>query len=394
MGFLFVDEKRIKKRENPRRHHKECTVFGRALLRVTLNGKLLKHNGRIVVFKSCHILILVIFILFTNEAAFSKAMTLKFASIGPNKGYIGDAEQLFFDEIEKQTNGKLLIQRSSNYIFKPNAIFDAVRSGRAELAALNIAYYPKRLILNSAIYLFQRGPTHYNNIMWVYDQIYKEFPVLNNELKQFNQKTIYRFANLPTAVFFNKPVNSVDDFKGKRIRCTSRWDIEILKGIGAIPITSSIENLYTALKTNAIEGLMTSVSAPLIQSKEVTQYVFISRELWTPRPLQITINLDTWNHLPNEIKKGIEIAAINAREKMAENYLNWFEISIAEHKKMGRTIVFASKEDISTWIQQAEAKHVLTQWQTEAKDAGYQDAYFLLSRIQKVINVGIDREKM
>ncbi len=345
-------------------------------------------------FKSSQILILAIFIIFTNEIAFSKPMTLKIATYGPPKGYIGNAEQLFFDEIEKQTDGQLVIERSNNFNFKPNEIFDAVRSGKVELAALNIAYYPKRLFLNSAIYLFQRGPTHFDNIMWIYDQIYKELPALNKELKQFNQKTIYRFTNLPTGVFFTKSVNSVDDFKGKRIRCTSRWDLEILKAIGAVPITISGKNLHIALKTNAIEGFMTSTSAPSIRFKEIIKYIFIARDLWTPRPLQITINLDTWNRLPQEMKKGIEIAAINAREKMVKNYLNWFELALAKHKKMGRTIVFASEKDINTWMQQPETKLILNQWKAEAESAGYQDTDILLERIQTIIHEGIERDKM
>lgn len=347
-----------------------------------------------MIFKSIQIWIAIISILFTNEFAFSKAMTLKFASLGPPTGYIGIAEQLLFDEIEKQTNGKLLIERSKNYYSKTNEIFDAVRSGKVELAAINIAYYPQRLIFNSATYIFQRGPTHYDNIMWVYDQIYKEFPLLDNEIKQFNQITIYRFINLPTAVFFNMPVHSFDDFKGKRIRCTSLWDIEIFKGIGAIPITSSIENLYTALKTNAIEGLMTSVSTPLMQSQDITKYIFIARGLWTPRPLQITMNLGTWNSLPEETKNGIKNAAINAQKEMSKMYLNSYKLAIDEHKKMGRTIFFSSELDINKWMQQPETTLISQQWQAEAERAGYQNAHILLERIQKIINEGIERDKI
>ncbi|WP_159441206.1 TRAP transporter substrate-binding protein [Desulfopila aestuarii] len=337
---------------------------------------------------------LVIMIVFINGLAFSKPMTLTFASIGPPKGYIGDAEQLFFDEIEKQTNGEVLIQRSSKYFHKTDEIFDEVSSGRVELGALNIAYYPKRLILNSSIYLFQRGPTHYDNIMWIYDQIYKRLPELNNEIKQFNLKTIYRFANLPTVVFFNKPVTSIEDFKGKRIRCTSRWDSEILQGLGAVPITSSGQNLYTALKTNAIEGFMTSMSANVIQFNEIMKYVFIAREIWTPRPLQITINLDTWNSLPEDIQNEIEIAASNVRKKMTENYSYWFRLNIAEHKKLGRTIVLTSEKDIDTWMQQPEIKRIFNQWKVEAESAGFKDSDIFLQRIQSIIEEGIERDMM
>lgn len=358
------------------------------------SGVALQRYWRQIVFKSWQILILVTMIVCMHGVALSKAMTLTFASIGPPNGYIGDAEQLFFDEVEKQTSGKIVIRRSPNFYYKTDEIFDEVSSGRMELGALNIAYYPKRLLLNSAIYLFQRGPIKYDNIMWIYDQIYDELPALNNEIQQFNQKTIYRFANLPTAVFFNKPVYGIEDFRGKRIRCTSRWDSEILKDIGAVPVAVSGENLFTALKSNAIEGFMTSLSVNLLQFKEIIQYIYVARELWTPRPLQITINLDTWNSLPREIQDGIEIAALNAREKMSESYVDWLKINIAEHKKFGRTIVLTNEKDINTWMQQPQIKHIFSQWKAEAESAGIKNTDIFLERIQAIIQDGIGRDKM
>jgi hypothetical protein len=54
---------------------------------------------------------------------------------------------------------------------KGEELLNGVGSGTVDLGHVNIAYFPKRLIINSAVYLIQRGPTQYNNIIWVYDNL-------------------------------------------------------------------------------------------------------------------------------------------------------------------------------------------------------------------------------
>ena len=342
------------------------------------------------------ILIFSILLSIGNEPAFSDPLILKFPSFdGLNIHYTKEAEQRFFDEILKQTQGKLRIESPDNCRMKRHEVLDSVRVGKVDLGHLNIVSYPRKLILNSAIYLFQRGPIRYENIMWVFDRIYRELPVLNNEILQFNQKIIYTYANLPTAVYFNKPINSFDEFKGKRILCPSRWALEILRGMGAVPITTSLGNLYEGLKSNAIEGVVSTYGLTYgNRFKQVVRQIIIARELWTPLPFHITVNLDTWNRFPIQIQKAIEDAAEASRKKMADDYVGWFNWVMAEHRKMGYRIVFADKKDIHLWTQQPEARLILNQWKAEAESAGFKHTTILLEKIQKIIHDGIEQDNM
>jgi TRAP-type C4-dicarboxylate transport system substrate-binding protein len=141
--------------------------------------------------KSFYCLLLCLFVtcavLLNPLEATSKTVKLKFATNALPHYLRGQAEQSFLEEIEKQTDGEVsFISYFDSALLKGEEILDGVESGTVDLGHVNIAYYPKRLILNSAVYLIQRGPTQDDNKIWVYDRIYHDLPMLSEEFTKFN----------------------------------------------------------------------------------------------------------------------------------------------------------------------------------------------------------------
>jgi TRAP-type C4-dicarboxylate transport system substrate-binding protein len=333
--------------------------------------------------------------LFHAPEATSKTVTLTFATNALPDYLRGKAEQSFLAEIENQTKGELsFISHFDSALLKGEEILDGVGSGTVDLGHVNIAYYPKRLIINSAVYLIQRGPTQYDNIIWVYDRLYNELPMLKEEFAKFNQKIVYTYPVLPTAVCFTQPVKRFSDFRGKRIRSASRWSLEIMKGMGVVPISSPNHLNYIGLKSNAIEGVLTRYGGIYIgKLDEVAKHIFIARELWTPIPYHITINLNTWNQFPESLQKKIEAAAAVARNKFRSEYSKWFEWYLNDQKKRGCTIVFADKNDIDFWTGLPEVDRIKEQWIAEAKSVGVDNADRILSTIVEIVHKGIGRDQ-
>jgi TRAP-type C4-dicarboxylate transport system substrate-binding protein len=333
--------------------------------------------------------------LFNVPEATSKTTVLKFASNALPIYLRGKAETSFLQEIENQTKGEIsFVSYFDSTLLKGEEILDGVGSGTVDLGHVNIAYYPKRLIINSAVYLIQRGPTQYDNITWVYDRLYHDLPVLKEEFAKFNQKIVYTYPVLPTAVCFNKPVKSFSDFRGKRIRSASRWSLEIMKGMGVVPISAPRDLCYAGLKSNAIEGVLTRYGGIYIgKLDEVAKHIFIAKELWTPIPFHITINLDTWNRFPKSIQKKIEVAAVVARNKFRSEYSKWFEWYLSDQKKRGCTIVFADKNDIELWTGLPEVDRIKEQWVAESKSVGVARAHQILSKIVEIVHEGIERDQ-
>jgi TRAP-type C4-dicarboxylate transport system substrate-binding protein len=334
-------------------------------------------------------------VLFNTQQATSKTISLKFASNSLPDYLRGRAEQAFLKEIENQTKGEVsFISYFDSTFLKGEEILGGVGSGAVDLGHVNIAYYPKRLIINSAVYLIQRGPTQFENIAWVYDRLYNELPMLNDEFAKFDQKIVYTYPVLPTAVCFNQPVKRFADFRGKRIRSASRWSLEIMKGMGVVPISSPNHLNYLGLKSNAIEGVLTRYGGIYIgKLDEVAKHIFIARELWTPIPFHITINLNTWNQFPKSMQKKIEVAAEVARNNFSSEYSKWFEWYLNDQKRRGCTIVFADKNDIDFWTSLPEVDRIKDQWIAEAKSVGVDDADQILKTIVEIVSEGIARDQ-
>jgi TRAP-type C4-dicarboxylate transport system substrate-binding protein len=328
-------------------------------------------------------------------SAESTPITYKFATNALPQYLRGNAEYSFLKEIEKQTNGAVsFVYHFDSTLLQGEEILDAVETGVVEFGHVNIAYYPKRLILNNAILLNQTGPTEFDNKVWVYDKIYHDLPVLKEELLKFNQRIIYIYPVLPTAICFNKPVKSFADFKGKRIRSASRWSLDIMKGIGVVPISAPRDACYIGLKTNAIEGVLTRYGGSYIGVlDEVAKYIFIARELWTPIPYLVTINLDTWNSFSKAIQEKIEQSAVVARNNFKNEYSKWFDWYLNDQKTRGCKITFASKADIELWNSVPEINRIQEQWIAEASAAGVDRADQLLNRMIQIVKEGIQRDQ-
>jgi TRAP-type C4-dicarboxylate transport system substrate-binding protein len=126
---------------------------------------------------------------------------------------------------------------------------------------------------------------------------------------------------------------------------------------------------------------------------EVAKHIFIARELWTPIPYHITINLDIWNRFPRSIRKKIEAAAVVAREKFRSEYSKWFEWYLNDQKRRGCTIVFADKSDIDFWTTLPEADRIKEQWIAEARSVGVDNADQVLGTIVEIVHAGIALEQ-
>jgi TRAP-type C4-dicarboxylate transport system substrate-binding protein len=357
-----------------------------------MNGKTLKLS---VILNAFVLVLILAGSPLVDAQASAGTITLTYATHTGPTGLRGEVEAMFLEEIEKQTNGRVKVRPYwGSSLLKGKEILKGVNDGVVDMGIVNINYYPKRLILNSGVVLSQQGPVEYENKMWVYSTMFKEIPALDAEFKKFNQKIIYTYSVLPYAISFTKPVASLGEFKGLRIRAASRWALAVLKGTGAVPVSIPWGDCYMALQTKAVEGVYTAYnSLHRVKLDEVAPYVFVFKEIWVGTPYLITVSLDKWNKLPKDIQKEIEAASKVSEKRFAGEYSKWFDKVVAEEKKMGCTITFAKKEEIEQWVNLPEVKEIQEQWTKEAKAAGAKNADVILKRINEIVAEGIKRDK-
>ena len=131
-------------------------------------------------------------------------------------------------------------------------------------------------------------------------------------------------GNTGTQMFgwFNKEINSLEDVKGLKMRIPGIGG-EVLKEAGGIPVTLPGGELFTALQTGVIDatewvGPYNDLTFGFHQAAKYYYYPG-----WhAPGPmLELFINIDAWNSLPNHLQVIIETATKAVNQDMLDEYL-------------------------------------------------------------------------
>jgi len=103
----------------------------------------------------------------------------------------------------------------------------------------------------------------------------------------------------------SKPVNSLEDLKGMKLRGTGRIG-DIAKALGAVPMPVEMADLYEALRRSVVEGNY----GPMEQLKgwkigEIAKYVTPSWKIGSVFSFYLVMNKAKWNSLPADVQTTI-----------------------------------------------------------------------------------------
>ena len=130
-------------------------------------------------------------------------------------------------------------------------------------------------------------------------------------------------GNTGTQMFgwFNKEINSLDDIKGLKMRIPGVGG-EVLKRAGGIPVTLPGGELFTALQTGVIDA--TEWVGPYndltFGFHQIAKYYYYPGWHEPGSMLELLINKDEWDQLPNHLKAIIETAAKAVNQDILDEY--------------------------------------------------------------------------
>jgi TRAP-type C4-dicarboxylate transport system substrate-binding protein len=113
----------------------------------------------------------------------------------------------------------------------------------------------------------------------------------------------------------NKPLRSIDDLKGFKMRVPARRQMEPFRSLGAAPQTMPSGEVYMAIKTGVLDGA-SSGSRILVYQKwhEVVKYG-LEGMLTSAIAQDIVVNQKAWDALPNDIKEIVTMVFQGLAEK-------------------------------------------------------------------------------
>lgn len=233
-----------------------------------------------------------------------KPMILKASIQTPAKMPLAQIFYWWLDEVEKRSQGRIKFERyPAESLAKAAEQLDALRSGMADVSLFVTTYTPGKLPLNTITAL-----PFSLQYAWVnatsYYQLVKEVPEIKQEFERYNVRVVSTWATGPYYIFSNKPIQNLNDLKGKKLIATGPT-AELLKALGAAPLGIVITEAYEALQRGTADGAIYGPSAAgTYNVDEVCKYLLKLPVGGVCGP--IGMNISTWNSLPQDVQSMID----------------------------------------------------------------------------------------
>lgn len=160
----------------------------------------------------------------------------------------------FVDEVSKRTDGKhrvrVLWGGSGAAI---DEIASAVENQVVAAGDLVLPYHPDQFPLNNAVGFFWPQPLSPVEISQLLDNFQETYPPFAEEMKRYKMKVL-GFRPLDNYGFLcTTPVETVEGFKGKRIRSYGVALPAVIEALGAVPVSLSTPETYEALERAVVD---------------------------------------------------------------------------------------------------------------------------------------------
>ncbi len=157
-------------------------------------------------------------------------------------------------EIARRSGGSLTIKTHLN--LDPVAMYKLAADGKFDLSS-SLPGYTSELFPRTGILEL---PGIAETAEQAADKFWDAFPLIEPEWK--GVKLLALWTNHRNLLMFRgKPIRSIADLKGRKIRVPSKVKGDVIKALGMRSVFLPIERVYKSLQSGAIDGVVTSPSA-------------------------------------------------------------------------------------------------------------------------------------
>ncbi len=272
------------------------------------------------------------------------------------------------NEVERATSGRVKLQMLPKHPSAPPGTFDAVRDGLVDVSYVTASYTPARHILPLMAELPGAGDTAlvnsvaYSRIHWKYFQQVGEYKGV---------KLLGVFTHGPGQMFTKRPVSSINDLQGLKIRTGGGVAEAVAKALGTSAFVKPAPESFELLKTGVADGVFFPLESIVsFKLETVLEQATLFPGGMYSSAFGFFMNEDKWAKLSKEDQAAIEKVSGEHLARLAGQ--SWDEADkkgMDGLKKSGVKIVNAdtalaaevqrrSAPIIEDWIKQASAKGV------------------------------------
>ncbi len=294
-------------------------------------------------------------------------LALDFSHFFPPTHFMEEEIQSFAEDLEKETDGRVKVTSYPGAsLAAPDEHFDAAATGSVDIALSVHGYTPNQFPLTSVMELpfMSKSAVDGSKSLW---KLYDEFDDFDQEYQ--GTKPLWLYTTDPGQLFtVGKPVKSIDDLKGMRIRSPSAETSEWLKALGAVPVSMPMNENFEALERGVVDGTIAPWEAVKTWGlDEVIDYATVGNFYSTT--MFVVMNEDVWDKLSEEDQKTIEkLTGEKMAEKTGEVFDQFGHEAIEQAKEKGIEIYELTDSDLKEWKKYIDP--TIEKWIKNADDKG------------------------
>jgi TRAP-type C4-dicarboxylate transport system substrate-binding protein len=217
----------------------------------------------------------------------------------------------FAADVEKATGGKLKITvHSAASLFKAPEIKRAVQGGQAQIGEILISGYSNE----DPIFGIDSVPflaTSYADAAKLWKASHK---ALDERFAKQGLVILYSVPWPPQGIYSSKPLASIADMKGLKMRTYNPYTSRIAELAGAQPVTIQVAELAQAFATGAVNANITSGATGYdTKAWEVVKYYY-DTQAWLPKNV-VFVNKQAFDALDKASQSALLKAAAEAETR-------------------------------------------------------------------------------
>ena len=277
--------------------------------------------------------------------ATAAAIELRYSTFFPPTHIQAKLAEAWIKEVEKRTQGKVKITYfPGGTLGKGPEIYSHVLKGITDIGFCLFAYTRGRFPVMEAVDLPLGYPTGTCATECV-NKFYRKFkPKELDDVHLF-----YLHAHGPGLLHSKKPVRTMADVKGMKIRSTG-FSAKVAKALGGVPVAMGQGGAYEALQKGVVEGTLSPIEVLKgWRQAEVIKYTTACFSVGYTTAFYVVMNKKKWQTLPKDVQ---QVMTKVSKEWIPKHGAAWDE-SDAEGRKytlsLGNEIISLFPEESEKW---------------------------------------------
>jgi C4-dicarboxylate-binding protein DctP len=266
-------------------------------------------------------------------------IVIKFSHVVATDTPKGKAAEVFARRAMALGKGKIKVEVYPNsQLYKDKEEMEALQLGSVQMLAPSLSKFAPLGVKEFEVF----------DLPFIFDD-YKDLhkitqgPVGARLLKKLESHGITGLAywdNGFKVMSANKPLKTVDDYKGLRMRIQSSKVLDAqMRAIGAMPQVLAFSETYQALQTGMVDGTENPPSNLYTQKMhEVQKHLSVTHHGYLG--YAVVVNRKFWDGLPSDIRTVLKKAMAEATQVANDSAFQDNQDALAKVKATGRTTVY------------------------------------------------------